>query len=290
MSESLKQTLLAYKQMAKLRIVYMVLVTTAIGYLLGRNGAVDWIVLLSTLFGTGAAAAGAAALNNFVEREVDGRMERTCNRPLPAGILDPAQALAFGVLLVLGGVGLLLWKVNLLAAFIVLLTAFLYVLVYTPLKKVTWLNTSIGAIPGAMPPLAGWVAASGELHLGAWILFFILFAWQHPHFYAIAWMYRDDYARGGLKMLPVVEPSGRRMFRHIEGFSILLIGVSILPTATGMMGILYLVGALVLGFMLLWYGMVLTRTRTIPDARKLLRASVIYLPLLLVLIVLDLAV
>ena len=189
MKEARRQSLRAYREMAKLRIVTMVLVTTAFGFLLGRGGgSVDWGLFLAALLGTGAAAAGAAALNNVLDRDVDARMERTRRRPLPAGVIEPAQGMAFGIVMVLAGVGLLLWMTNLLAAFLVLLTAFLYVLVYTPLKRVTWINTSIGAIPGAMPPLSGWAAASGELGSGAWILFLILFAWQHPHFSAIAWM------------------------------------------------------------------------------------------------------
>jgi protoheme IX farnesyltransferase len=280
----------AYKETAKLRIVNMVLVTTTLGYVLGAGESFSWILLLFTLIGTGAAAAGSAVLNNYLERDSDALMERTRARALPSGRIEPAGALAVGVLLVLGGVVFLATQIGLLCGFLVLLTAFLYVVVYTPLKKVSWINTPIGAIPGAMPPLNGWAAAAGVIEPGAWILFLILFAWQHPHFYAIAWMYKDDYAKAGLKMLPVIEPAGDRMFRQVVWFCIALLSLSLVPTAMGLTGTLYLLGALAIGFMFLWYGMVVARTRTIADARKLLRASIIYLPALLALIVLDLAI
>jgi protoheme IX farnesyltransferase len=214
-------------------------------------------------------------------------MMRTRSRPIPAGIIPPAHALSFGVLLVLSGTGLLLWQVNLLTAFLAILTAFLYVIVYTPLKKLTWLNTLIGAIPGALPPVGGWAAASGTLDVGAWVLFLILFIWQHPHFYAIAWMYREDYNRGGFKMLSVVEPSGDSMFRQVIGFSLVLIPVTILPCLIGMAGGTYLIGSLLLGVFMLRASSIAAKTRTLADARNLLKASVLYLPLLLLLIVVD---
>lgn len=273
--------------MAKLRIVTMVLVTTAIGFFLGSEGAVDSLRLLYTLIGTALAAAGSATLNNYLERDIDALMDRTRSRVLPAGVVEPAHALAFGVLLVLGGVGLLLQQVNLLTSFVVLLTAFLYVLVYTPLKRVSWINTPVGAIPGALPPVSGWAAASGQLDPQAWVLFLILFAWQHPHFYAIAWMCREDYARAGFKMLSVVEPTGRRMFNQAVGFCVLLLVASVIPAASGMAGYVYLAGALVLGVLFLRAGLGAARSRSLGDARKLLRASVLYLPALLTLIVVD---
>ncbi len=277
-----------YIQSMKPRIVAMVLVTAAIGFLLGGppdHGA--WQKLLFCLLGMAAAAGGSAALNNYLERDVDARMDRTRGRALPAGRMEPVAILNFGVLATLGGVSLLVWKVNLLSGFIVLLTAFLYVLVYTPLKRVSWLNTSIGAIPGALPPVAGWAAATGRLDWGAWVLFAILFAWQHPHFYAIAWIYQRQYAAAGFKMLPVVEPDGERMFRHIIGFAILLLGVSVLPAFMGMAGRVYLAGALGLGLFMLIAGIRMARGRTHLESRQLLRASIIYLPCLLVLIALD---
>ncbi len=283
------KTIKPYLEMSKLRIVTMVLVTSSIGFFLGSRGMgeIQWLVWALSLLGTGMAAAGAACLNNYLERDLDAHMTRTRSRVLPAGEIDPVSALMYGIIMVLGGVSLLVWQVNLLCGFMVLLTAFLYVLVYTPLKRWTWLNTSVGAIPGALPPVSGWVAASGQLELGAWILFAILFVWQHPHFYAIAWMYRDDYKEAGFKMLPVIDPSGARMFRHIIVHSVVLLGVASLPTFIGMTGWIYFTGALLLGLMMLEVGIRLYRTHSMTDARKLLRASVYYLPLLLVLIAVD---
>jgi protoheme IX farnesyltransferase len=188
---------------------------------------------------------------------------------------------------VLLGVSLLAWQVNLLTGFLSLLTVFLYVLVYTPLKRVTWWNTVIGAIPGALPPMGGWAAATGSLDLGAWVLFLILFVWQHPHFYAIAWMYREDYKRGGFKMLPVVEPDGRSTFRQVIWFSVVLVPVSLLPGFLGMAGAVYTWGMAVLSLGMLWYGVVLARTHSVQDARVLLKVSVIYLPLFFILILGD---
>ena len=214
-------------------------------------------------------------------------MVRTRGRALPAGLIEPHRALTLGVGLVLFGVLLLAWKVNLLTGFLVLMAGFLYVLVYTPLKRITWLNTSFGAIPGAIPPMAGWVAATGRLDPGAWVLFAILFAWQHPHFYAIAWMFREDYRAAGFKMLPVVEPSGKRMFRHTIVFSILLLAVSLLPTVVGVTGKPYFCGALLGGLLMIVIALQFARERELADARRLLKATIVYLPALLLLIALD---
>jgi len=278
---------LDYLELTKPRIVSLVLVTAAIGFFLGGQSLRPFSLLFYMLIGTALSCGGAAVLNCFLEREADAKMKRTCKRVLPSGKISPADALGFGLLLVLLGTILLVWKVNLLTGFLALLTTFLYVLVYTPLKKVTWLNTFIGAIPGALPPLGGWAAATGELSLGAWVLFAILFVWQHPHFYAIAWMYKDDYGRGGFKMLPVVEPDGKSTFRQIVVYSLILIPVSLLPTIIGMSGYIYFWGALFLGCYMLLEGLSLYRTKTASGARGLLRTSIIYLPLLLILIVTD---
>ncbi len=277
----------ALRELVKPGIVSMVLVTTAIGYYLGAGGFNGLLNFLLTLIGTALAAGGSAALNNYLERESDGRMPRTMNRVLPAGRLDASIALAFGVVLVLSGVSLLAWLVNLLSAFLVLLTAFLYVLVYTPLKKLTWWNTPIGAVPGALPPMVGWAAATNELSAGAWILFAILFIWQHPHFYAIAWMYRDDYARAGYKMLSVIDPSGRRVFRQAIWFSVVLIPVSMLLTWLKVTGEVYFVGAIFLGAAMLAASVFMWNIRTVASARRVLLASVAYLPALLALIIVD---
>jgi protoheme IX farnesyltransferase len=277
----------AYLELAKPRIVTLVLVTAMIGFVLGGRGEGSVLLLLVTLAGTAMVAGGAGALNHYLERECDLKMDRTRRRPIPSGVVAAPDALLYGIFLVLAGCLLLLWKVNLLTAFLGLLTAFLYVLVYTPMKRVSWLNTIVGAIPGAIPPLGGWAAATGTLEPGAWVLFAILFLWQHPHFYAIAWMFKEDYAKGGFKMLPVVDPDGRSTFRQIVLFSLVLIPVSLLPTLLGLSGRLYFAGALVLGVWMLSRGMALASSGSIADARRVLRASVIYLPILLALILVD---
>lgn len=281
------KNLRSYVELAKPRILSMVLVTTTIGFFLAAKGIHPLPTLLVTLLGVGCATGGSAALNNYLERDVDGKMERTRHRALPAGTIPPSNALAFGISLVLIGLVALIWAVNLLTAFLVLLASFLYVLVYTPMKRLTWLNTTFGAIPGAIPPMCGWAAATGRLDPGAWVLFLILFAWQHPHFYAIAWMFRDDYRNAGFKMLPVVDPSGTSTFRQTILFAVLLIGVSILPTIIGMTGKVYCIGAVVMGVALLVVGALFTRSKSFLDARRLLKASVVYLPLLLLLIIVD---
>ena len=281
------KNLSAYIELTKPRILSMVLVTTTIGYFLAAKGVHPLGTLFLTLLGVGCATGGSAALNNYLERDIDSKMVRTRDRALPAGLIQPANALAYGISLVLFGLFILIWTVNLLTGFLVLLAAFLYVLVYTPMKRLTWLNTTFGAIPGAIPPLCGWAAATGRLDAGAWVLFLILFAWQHPHFYAIAWMFKDDYRDAGFKMLPVVDPSGGSTFRQTILFAILLLGVSVLPTMIGMTGRVYWIGALMMGLALLAVSVLFTRSKSFLDARRLLKASVIYLPLLLLLIIID---
>jgi len=276
-----------YLELTKPRILVMVQVTTTLGFLLGRGSRGSLALLFLTLLGVGFATGGAAVLNNYLERDFDAKMVRTRGRALPAGLIEPFRALAFGVGLVLSGVLFLVWAANLLTGFLVLLAAFLYVLVYTPLKRITWWNTTFGAIPGAIPPMAGWVAATGHLSPGAWALFAILFAWQHPHFFAIAWMFRDDYRAAGFKMLPVIEPSGQRTVRLAVGFSMALLGVSLVPTLIGMAGWLYFSGTLLIGLLMLIVALSFARDRSVGNARRLLKASVLYLPLLLLFIFLD---
>ena len=276
-----------YLELTKPRILLMVLVTTTFGFLLGGGSRDSLALLFLTLLGVGSATGGAAVLNNYLERDFDSRMVRTRGRALPAGLIEPFRALMFGVSLVLLGVLLLVWAANLLAGFLVLLAAFLYVLVYTPLKRITWLNTTFGAIPGAIPPMAGWAAASGHVGAGAWALFAILFAWQHPHFFAIAWIFREDYRAAGFKMLPSIEPSGVRTVRLTIGFSLVLLAVSLVPTLIGMAGWVYFFGTLLLGLLMLVATLGFARNRNVGTARALLRASVLYLPLLLGSIVLD---
>lgn len=276
-----------YLELAKPRILLMVLVTTALGFFLAARGVNSVLHFCLTLLGVACATSGAAMLNNYSERELDAKMVRTRDRALPAGLIEPHRALTLGVGLVLFGVLLLAWRVNLLTGFLVLMAGFLYVLVYTPLKRITWLNTSFGAIPGAIPPMAGWVAATGKLDPGAWVLFAILFIWQHPHFYAIAWIFCEDYRAAGFKMLPVVEPSGKRMFSQTIVFSILLLAVSLLPTVIGLTGMPYFCGALLSGVLMVLVALRFARERGLADARRLLKATILYLPALLLLITLD---
>jgi len=285
-----RRVLAAYFELTKPRIGVLVLSTAALGFFMGGQGIHSLSLLFFTLIGTALTAGGSAVLNHYLERDVDQLMRRTCDRPLVTGLVKPSSALSFGFILVLVGVLTLVAAVDLLTAFLALLSAFLYVVVYTPMKRLTWLNTSLGAIPGALPPVGGWTAATGQLEEGALALFLILFAWQHPHFYAIAWIFRDDYQRGGFKMLPVVESDGRRTCRHIIAFSVLLIAVSTLPTFLGLAGQVYLWGAVLMGLALLGTGVALTLSRSNADARLLLKASVIYLPLLLILSVIDMGV
>lgn len=277
----------AYWELTKPRIIFMVLVTCALGFFVGGRGIHSYTLLLSTLLGTALTVGGSAVLNHYLERDVDRLMERTRNRPLPAGLVRPSTAMSYGFILVLLGECILLSFAGLLTAFLALLSAFLYVVIYTPMKRLTWLNTSLGAIPGALPPVGGWTAATGELEMGAWIFFLILFAWQHPHFYAIAWMFREDYARGGFKMLPVVEVDGKRTCRQVIFFSLMLLMVSVMPTLFGLAGMVYMAGAVLLGIAFLVASVALAYSRSLLSARRLLQASVIYLPLLLVLSVFD---
>jgi heme o synthase len=280
----------AYWELTKPRITFMVLVTTALGYFLAGQqgvGGGSWFTVTCLLLGTALSCGGAGVLNQYLERDIDGKMRRTKLRPLPRGAVTPTNALLFGLLLTVAGTVFLAISVNLLTGFLALMTSFLYVLVYTPLKRTTWWNTFIGAIPGALPPMGGWAAATGGLEAGAWILFLVLFVWQHPHFFAIAWMYKEDYSRGGLVMLPVIDPDGRRTFQQILFYSILLIPVSISPFFIGMSGNLYAVGACLLSAGLLVPGVVLAQSGTVKSARRVLQASILYLPLLFVFIVLD---
>jgi protoheme IX farnesyltransferase len=276
-----------YLELTKPRILLMVLVTTTFGFLLGGGSRDSVALLFLTLLGVGSATGGAAVLNNYLERDFDAKMVRTRGRALPAGLIEPFRALMFGVGLVLFGVLALVWAANLLAAFLVLLAAFLYVLVYTPLKRISWWNTTFGAIPGAIPPMAGWAAATGHIGAGAWALFAILFAWQHPHFFAIAWIFRDDYRAAGFKMLPSIESSGLRTVRLTVGFSIILLGVSLVPTLIGMAGWFYFFGTFSLGLLMLAAALGFARNRNTTNARWLLKASILYLPLLLASIVVD---
>jgi len=282
-----KSLFAAYIELTKPRILTLVLVTTVLGFYLGGKGISSVPLLIFLLLGVALVSGGSSALNHYLEREFDSKMQRTKNRPIPSGIITPGHALNFGIFLTLLGIFVLYVKVNILTAFLGLLTSFLYIMVYTPMKRASWLNTTVGAIPGAIPPLGGWAAATGGLSFEAGILFLILFLWQHPHFYAIAWMMREDYRRGGFKMLPVTEPDGRRMFNHVLWFSFALIPVSLIPSVVGMSGSIYFTGVLIAGVALFMISQSFARSRSLEDAKKLLRATVIYLPVLLFLIIID---
>jgi len=282
-----KSLLMAYIDLLKLNIMSLVLVSSILGYYLGGNGIDSFSRLLITLFGTTLTAGGAGALNHYLERDADSLMERTKNRPIPKGIIQPGNALMFGILLVLAGTVILVMQINLLTGFLSILTAFLYVLVYTPLKRITWLNTSFGSVPGALPPMGGWAAATGELETGAWILFAIMFLWQHPHFYAIAWMYKEDYALAKFKMLPVLEPDGKRTIRQIFWHLTLLVPVSVLLYIEGNSGLIYAIGVIFLTGLFFISAIPIAKDRSIKSAKLLLKSSVIYLPALLILIIID---
>lgn len=276
-----------YIELTKPRITWLILMSTAIGYFYGLDGSWNLAVLFHTLLGTGLLASGTAALNQWMERDADALMHRTRHRPLPSGTLTPHRALAWGVLLSVAGFAELALAVNPLAALLGLFTLLSYLFLYTPLKQRSPHSTTVGAVPGAMPPLIGYAAAAGALGIEAWVLYAILFIWQFPHFYSIAWMYRDDYARAGIRMKPVVEPDGVSTARHILYTSILLIPVSLLPVWFDMTGRLYVLGACAAGLYVLYSGVRVSLDRSLVRARGVLLASVVYLPLLFGLMLLD---
>ncbi len=273
--------------LAKPRIVVMILVTTVVGYYVGLPGAPDYARLLHLLVGTLLAAGGSLALNQYWERDVDARMERTRARPLPDGRLAPLEALLFGGALTLGGLVYLGGLVGLLAFAVTAVTAALYLFAYTPLKLRTPLCTLVGAVPGALPPVAGWAAARDDLGLGAWVLFGILFLWQLPHTLAIARLYRDDFARAGVRLLPVVDVEGTSTERQILNGCLALLAVSLLPTLIGLAGPIYFAGAFVLGAAFVAFGARQALRPSLVAARRVLFASLLYLPLLLALLAFD---
>jgi protoheme IX farnesyltransferase len=270
--------------------------STAIGYFFGlphaaswsdRLGAVEWWRLLHTILGTGLIASGTAALNQWYEREADRKMRRTSARPLPSGRLAPRRALAFATALSVFGFAELWLGVNPLSAVVAGFTLASYLFLYTPLKQRTWWSTTVGAVPGAMPPVIGYAAAAGEIRAEAWVLAAILFLWQFPHFYSSAWMYREDYARAGIRMLPVVEPDGRSTSYQIVLYGLALIPVSLVPSMVGMSGSVYGFGALLLGLWFLYAGVRAARDRSTLRARGVLIASVLYLPIIYGLMLID---
>jgi protoheme IX farnesyltransferase len=274
-------------ELFKARLTTLVLLTTFIGFYLGTVGNVDYLLLLHTLIGTALLACGSSVLNQWLEREHDAKMQRTEDRPLPTGRISADNALKLGGVLSAGGLVYLAFSVNLLTSLLGAATLILYVLIYTPLKRVTTLNTIIGAIPGALPPLMGWTAAQGQITIQGWSLFAILFFWQLPHFLAIAWMYREDYARAGFKMLPIVDPTGARTGRQAVSHTLGLLVISFFPYLYRMVGTAYLIGALVLGIVFLVCALRFARRLDRSSARTLFFASIIYLPLMMILMVLD---
>jgi heme o synthase len=277
----------AYVELTKPGIVRMVLITAAAGFFMGSAPALDVLLLLHTLFGMGLVACGACALNEYVERDADARMQRTALRPIPSGRIEPRVALRFAVALAALGLLHLITFVGVAAALIVGITLASYIFVYTPLKRRTWIATLIGAVPGALPILAGSVAATGHVTPIGLALFGILFLWQMPHFYSLAWLYRDDYARGGFRLLTIDDPTGARTGRQIVLFGCALFVVSLLPALLGPSGVLYLAAAIVLGGAFVGLGVALAVRRDERRALRLFLGSVAYLPLLLFLMVVD---
>jgi len=278
----------AFIELTKPRITILILISTALGYYLAESAMINYLNFFYTILGTAILSGGAGTINHCIERDLDMLMDRTKSRPIPTGLISIKNALNFGLAQSIIGFAILWVFVNQLTATLGLATILLYLFVYTPLKKITWLNTTIGAIPGAMPALGGWAASANELSPNAWILFAILFLWQHPHFYAIAIMCKDDYERAGFKMLPVIEKENHRTNRQIIWHAFLLIPVSLYFVVTGALGIFYFWGALLLGIVYLISSIPLLIESSIKNAKLLLRTSVAYLPLLLIIILIDL--
>lgn len=274
-------------ELVKARLTLLVLLTTAVGFYLGGDNPINYAALLHTVFGTAAAAAGVAALNQWWEYKLDALMQRTRSRPVPAGRMRPRDAAILGSALSIFGVAYLAFVCNALSAALAAITIIIYIFAYTPLKRVSTFNTALGAVPGALPPMIGWAAARGTLNAGAWSLFAILFFWQLPHFFAIAWMYRDDYAQAGFQMISSDDRSGERSASQSVFFCMLLFVVAGLPAFLGIATVFYLLAELILGGVFIAVAMRFLKTRARSDARRLFVTSIIYLPLLLAALVLS---
>ncbi|MBA3881982.1 MAG: protoheme IX farnesyltransferase [Chthoniobacterales bacterium] len=277
--------MLDFAELVKARLTFLVLITTAVGFYLGASERLDAMALFHAVFGTAMAAAGAAALNQWWERRLDALMHRTRTRPIPAGRMSPRDALILGGMLSIAGVIYLAATCNVLSATLAAATIAIYILGYTPLKRISTTNTLVGAIPGALPPMIGWAAARGSVEVSAWSLFAILFCWQMPHFFAIAWMYRDDYARAGFRMLANQDLNGLRSGRQSVLFSALLLGASSLPALFGLVSRTLLPTELLVGAAFLGLAITFYFKRDVAAARRLFFASIIYLPVLLALLV-----
>jgi protoheme IX farnesyltransferase len=276
-----------YLELGKARLSLLVVATTAVGYVLASRGDLSWRGLLLTVLGTALTSSGSLAMNQYMERTRDARMERTRHRPLPAGTITPAQALRVSVASMLAGLCILAAFANLLTAALALTVVVTYLAFYTPMKPRTPLCTLVGAVCGAIPPMMGWTAAAGRLEIGAWILAAVLFLWQIPHFLALAWLYREDYERGGFRMLPVLDRTGAVTGRMVVLYSLALLPIGLAATLAGMAGWVFLAGSVVLGMGLLALGVRLARLRTDRSARMLFFASLVYLPVMLALLVAD---
>ena len=276
-----------FYELTKPRMNLLVVLTTTVGFYMASVGPIDWLLLLHTVIGTALTAAGAAVLNQLVERDLDRLMPRTKNRPLPGGRVSPIEALLYGVVLGVSGVSYLGFCVNPLTAMLGAVTLLSYLFIYTPMKRWTSLNTVIGAVPGAIPAAMGWTAFSGALSPEALTLFGILFIWQMPHFLAIAILYRQDYAAGGFKMLPVVDEDLTCTGHQIVLYAAALVPASLMPVLVHMTGATYFAAAMILGLMFLGYGVLCAVRRTRVDAKKLFFASIVYLPLLLLVMMID---
>jgi protoheme IX farnesyltransferase len=274
-------------EMTKPGITLMVVLTAGLGFLLAGGETFSFVLLVATLAGTGLVSGGASVLNHVLERETDALMQRTANRPLPTGRMDPDTALLFGVAVAVTGLLVLYFVVNPLTALLGVAALAGYVFVYTPLKRVSSLATIIGAVPGAIPPMMGWSAVRNEIDLAAWGLFGLLFFWQMPHFLAIAWLCREDYAKGGFPLLTVSDPDGRRTARQAVLWGAALVPVSLLPSVLGLLGSLYFAGALLLGLVYLAFGIAFARSRSTSGARRLMLASILYFPAVLLVMLLD---
>lgn len=283
----LKEKLAAFLELTKPRIAFMLVLTSAAGFYLGSKGSFDFLLFVNSMIGIVLLAFGVATLNQFIERRTDALMERTAKRPIPTNKVSPAEALVFGLILTVSAEIYLAFLVNPLTAVLGLVVIVGYVLLYTPLKTRTSASTAIGAIPGAMPPLMGWTASANEITLGAWVLFALLFLWQFPHFLAIAWMYKEQYRKAGILMLPVVEKEGRLTAIQIVTFTVMLLPISIAPFFMGFAGSVYLIGASILGLWFLISSIQSARAKSVEKARKLLLVSVLYLPVLFALMVFN---
>jgi protoheme IX farnesyltransferase len=277
----------AYLELTKPRIAVLLVLTSAAGFYLGTVGPFDIPLFIHSMAAITLLALGVATLNQFWERKIDPLMSRTATRPLPTRRVSETEALVFGIVQCAAAEIYLFFAVNALTALLGLVVIVGYVLVYTPLKTRTSASTAIGALPGALPPLMGWTAAANEITLGAWALFAMQFLWQFPHFFAIAWMYREEYKKAGILMLPVLDPEGRLTFRQVVLFALMLFPVSLAPFFLGLSGTIFLIGASVLGFWFLWASFKAARSRSLGSSKKLLLVTVLYLPLLFILMVAD---